>query len=92
MKTAKNEKVQENITVKTAENEKVQENMAYAAEKAEGSTGKQERRWLIRVRNNQGFCGIGAGGVQFANGQATVSSERMAQWFMEHAGYEVTEA
>lgn len=45
--------------------------------------------WLVKVKNNPGFCGIGAGGIQFANGKAMVSSERMAEWFREHDGYEV---
>lgn len=91
----------ESIMPGTAENEKVQESVAYAAEEkaVEGAedrapterAGERAKGWLVRVRNNPGFCGIGAGGVQFANGQAVVSSGRMAQWFMEHKGYEVTE-
>ncbi len=62
------------------------------AEKAVESRKTAKKRvtaWKVRVKNNPGFCGIGAGGVQFANGQAEVHSERMAQWFMEHEGYEV---
>lgn len=51
--------------------------------------GKVEVVWRVKVKDNPDFCGIGAGGVQFANGQAVIHSERMAQWFMEHAGYEV---
>lgn len=87
----------------TAENEKVQENMAYATEERAAKSAEDRvpaenaedkalaKSWLVRVRNNPCFCGVGAGGVQFANGQAAVSSRRMAQWFMEHEGYEVTE-
>lgn len=54
--------------------------------------GKEEKTasWLVKVKNNPEFCGIGAGGVQFAGGQAVIHSARMAQWFMEHDGYEVT--
>lgn len=51
---------------------------------------KKITSWKVTVKNNTEFCGIGAGGVQFANGQALIHSERMAQWFMEHDGYEVT--
>lgn len=46
---------------------------------------------MIKVTTNPDYCGIGAGGVQFANGEAHITSERMAEWFREHEGYEVTE-
>ena len=46
-------------------------------------------QWTVTVKNNPTFCGVGAGGVQFANGTAVVVSERLAQWFKEHKGYEV---
>ena len=48
--------------------------------------------YIVKVKNNPSFCGIGAGGVQFANGEAHITSDRMAEWFREHNGYEVTEA
>ena len=61
------------------------------AEKTAEKTAKEKNpSWLVKVKNNPDFCGIGAGGVQFADGQATVTSERMADWFTEHDGYEVT--
>ena len=47
--------------------------------------------WIIKVKNNPQYCGIGAGGIQFANGEAKTDSARMANWFKEHPGYEVTE-
>ena len=50
---------------------------------------KKVIEYLVKVKGNPDFCGIGAGGVQFANGQAKVTSERMAVWFREHKGYEV---
>ncbi len=56
------------------------------------ATAKTNKTYIVKVKNNPNFCGIGAGGVQFANGEATVTSERMAVWFKEHSGYEVTEA
>lgn len=55
----------------------------------EKAAAKKVSSWLVKVKNNPDFCGVGAGGVQFADGQATVTSERMADWFAEHEGYEV---
>ena len=48
-------------------------------------------KYIVSVKNNPTFCGKGAGGVQFANGKAEINSDRMAQWFKTHPGYEVTE-
>ena len=56
------------------------------------ATAKKNNGYIVKVKNNPDFCGIGAGGVQFANGEAKVTSDRMAAWFREHEGYEVTEA
>ena len=50
------------------------------------------KEYVVTIKNNTKYCGVGAGGVQFANGKATVTSERMANWFREHRGYEVAEA
>lgn len=55
------------------------------------SKNPTEKSWLVEVNNNPQYCGIGAGGVQFAYGKAIVKSERMARWFKEHDGYTVTE-
>ena len=49
-------------------------------------------KYIVEVKNNPNFCGIGAGGAQFAQGKATVESERLANWFKEHPGYIVTKA
>ena len=49
-------------------------------------------KYIVTVKNNPTFCGKGAGGVQFANGKAEVNSDRMAQWFKDHPGYDVTKA
>lgn len=38
----------------------------------------------------ENFCGIGAGGVQFAYGKAEVHDGWVANWYKEH-GYKVTE-
>ncbi len=51
----------------------------------------QVKNYVIKVTTNPDYCGIGAGGIQFANGEAHITSERMAEWFREHDGYEVTE-
>lgn len=54
---------------------------------------KEEAKvYIVKVSKNPTFCGIGAGGVQFANGQAIISEGTMVNWFKEHAGYEVKEA
>ena len=51
----------------------------------------KEKKYVIEVEKSPSYCGIGAGGVQFANGKAVIESERMATWFKEHDGYTVTE-
>lgn len=52
---------------------------------------KKDKKYLIKVTSNPTFTGYDAGNVAFANGEAIITSERMASWFMEHEGYEVTE-
>ena len=49
------------------------------------------KTYIITVDGNSQYCGVGAGGAQFAHGRATISDERMASWFQEHEGYTVTE-
>lgn len=56
---------------------------------AESKTESEPTGWVVSVNNNTAYCGIGAGGVQFANGKAEITSKRMADWFMEHDGYTV---
>lgn len=60
-------------------------------ETTEKATAKKPPVYVVEVKNNPDFCGIGAGGVQFANGTARTESARMAAWFAEHPGYTVTE-
>ena len=55
------------------------------------TSAKKVKTYTVTVKNNPNFVGIGAGGVQFANGKAVGVSERMAAWFREHPGYEVSE-
>lgn len=59
--------------------------MAAATKKEEG------KKYLVKVTTNPNFCGIDAGGVQFANGEAIIGEGTMVNWFKEHEGYSVTE-
>lgn len=68
---------------------KTTETAVTAEEKEIKTIGK--RKWLVKITANPSFCGVGAGGVQFANGKAVTENVRMAQWFREHNGYEVSE-
>ena len=47
------------------------------------------KQWTVKVDNNPNFCGEGAGGAQFAHGQAVIADERLANWFASHKGYTV---
>ena len=51
----------------------------------------KNKTFIVTVTNNPDFCGKGAGGVQFANGKATVTNPRLAKWFQTHNGYDVKE-
>lgn len=73
------EKTTENAEQKVQETQKKTEQVAAA------------KKYVVKVDSNPNYCGIGAGGVQFANGQAVIESERMAAWFREHNGYTVTD-
>lgn len=55
----------------------------------EATVGK---KYIIEVTSNPSFCGIDAGGVQFANGKAIIGEGILVNWFKEHEGYTVTEA
>ena len=46
-------------------------------------------KFIIKVETNPTFCGIDAGGVQFANGQAIIEECPLLNWFKEHEGYSV---
>lgn len=49
------------------------------------------RKTYVVSVENKNYCGIGAGGAQFARGDAIIDNERMAAWFREHEGYTVKE-
>lgn len=49
------------------------------------------KKYVIRVETNPTFCGIDAGGIQFANGQAVIDECPLVEWFRTHEGYSVTE-
>lgn len=61
-----------------------------AAIKKADATNKG-KQFLVKVEVNPNYCGIDAGGVQFANGQAIIGEGIMVQWFREHEGYSVEE-
>lgn len=48
------------------------------------------KKYKIEVVSNREYCGIDAGGVQFAHGEAIIDNPVMAAWFSEHEGYRVT--
>lgn len=54
-------------------------------------TETKSKKYLIEVETNKGFCGTGAGGVQFANGKATIGEGTLVEWYRTHNGYKVTE-
>lgn len=88
-KLEKSEAVMENeISELSKENET---DKSIMKNEVENSTEKKDKTFTVKVLNNPDYCGIGAGGVQFAHGEAVILSERMAGWFKEHAGYKVTE-
>ena len=58
-----------------------------AAEKKESKAA--EKVYIVETPV-KGFCGVGAGGVQFAYGKAEVHPGWVLDWFREH-GYKVTE-
>lgn len=64
------------------------ENMSAPVHETE-KTEKKADAWIVSVENNPKFCGKGAGGAQFANGQARIMNARLAAWFEEHPGYTV---
>ena len=50
------------------------------------------KKYIVKVESNPSFCGIDAGGVQFANGQAVIDECPLVEWFRTHEGYSVAEA
>lgn len=56
---------------------------------AKKETVKANKKYLVKTPNPN-YCGVGAGGVQFAYGQAEVNEGWVLNWYKEH-GYEVTE-
>lgn len=73
-KFKKGEETTEQTTVET--NEKNKEN-------------KPAEKWVITLKKNKDFCGIGAGSIHFAHGKAETTSKVLADWFRSHDGYEV---
>lgn len=88
-----------NMTAKETKETKTMEQADVAVESvavkqadvAVESAAAKPKSWIVSVINGSTYCGIGAGGVQFANGRAEITSKRMADWFKEHEGYNVIE-
>ena len=88
-----------NMTAKETKETKTMEQADVAVESAAvkqadvavESAAAKPKSWIVSVINGSTYCGIGAGGVQFANGRAEITSKRMADWFKEHKGYNVIE-
>lgn len=76
-----------NMAAKETKETKTMEQADIAVEPA----AVKPKSWIVSVINGSTYCGIGAGGVQFANGRAEITSKRMADWFKEHEGYNVIE-
>lgn len=51
---------------------------------------KTADKYLVTITANPEYCGIDAGGVQFAHGKAEIADPWLAEWFRTHEGYEVT--
>ena len=60
-------------------------------ETAVAEPAKKVKKYKITVTTNPGFCGVDAGGVQFAHGAAIINEGTMVEWFREHDGYSVDE-
>lgn len=61
------------------------------AQKAKTTENKNVKGYVITVKGKPNYNGIGAGGVQFAYGKATVAGGTIVNWYKEHEGYEVEE-
>lgn len=60
------------------------------AKKTETKKNETNEKVFIVETPVNGFCGVGAGGVQFAYGKAEVNPGWVLDWYREH-GYKVTE-
>lgn len=58
---------------------------------ADKKNQEDKKQYKIEVIGKPSYCGIGAGGVQFANGFAVIGEGTLVNWFKEHKGYTVTE-
>ena len=52
---------------------------------------KNVKGYVITVKDKPNYNGIGAGGVQFAYGKATIAGGTIVNWYSEHDGYVVEE-
>lgn len=59
--------------------------MAAAREKS------KDKEYRVTVKSNPNYCGTGAGGTQFAHGEARITDNNLVNWFKSHEGYTVEE-
>ena len=73
--------------VETVETAPVNETVVNEAPENKPKAAKAPKKYMVYtpVKN---YCGIGAGGVQFANGKAEVYEGVVLNWFKEH-GYTI---
>lgn len=62
-----------------------------AANTEENVTQEKVTEYKVTVKDNPTYCGTGAGGAQFANGEAIINDPWLAEWFRTHEGYVVEE-
>ena len=69
--------------VETVETAPVNETVVNEAPANKPNAAKTPKKYMVYtpVKN---YCGIGAGGVQFANGKAEVYEGVVLNWFKEH--------
>ena len=53
----------------------------------QGKAHQKPSQWTVKVSGKPQYCGIGACGLQFANGEATTTDARAAAWYRERDGY-----
>ena len=73
--------------VETTEEQK--EDAKKAEPKKSGAKKAEPKKYKVQTPV-ENYCGVGDGGVQFANGEATVCEGSVLEWYREH-GYTVTE-
>lgn len=61
------------------------------ASKKEEAKKAETKEFIVKLKENKEYCGEGAGGAQFAHGEAKITDVWLAEWYRTHDGYEVEE-